>query len=800
MGFAVLAQARPALAQQVFDYDIPRGDLATVVTQIARTSGRPIAFPAGLAAGRVAGPIRGRESPDGALSRALAGTGLRAVPGPGGSLSIRAADASATATVPGGADLAAIDVVDSGGGRFGDDGFQAGNAGETVRLAGAPLREIPIAVTAVTNKVIRSQGVTDPSDATRNVAGVTIDSSPQWGGQPAFTIRGIGDAVGTLTVNGQSRGGYGGVPIDNVERVEVLKGPTSILSGAVATGGGLVNFALKEPTAERIRDLTVRYGSYAYKTIATDLGGVVEGLEGTTFRFVGSANHAAQNEGGYRDPHELLFAPSLRWQGDGLSVSGGVSYSNQRFGRPSATLIPYLGAGVPGEILRVPRGVPRGNPGYGTLSQDLTAWTKQSYEVGRVLDMDVTLNNSLQYAKSRGSALAAIYEDTLTIPGFIQPLGLQSYSVYSRNITDRFDITANYRSDIFNNTMKLGYDYVKKYDRASLNFALAFPGNLDLLTGLTEDGARLPRVKPFLDISERDWTEAHGIYVIDKIDMLDNRLHILGSVRRDSYEASSLVAAPQDVVSSAGLNKGSGAGISWVAGGAFDVAPWLTVYGNRSDGVAADPTFNTVTGAIYKPEERDLAEIGARTYLFDKRLTLTTSLYDLVRNNVTIADPIDQRRTFTVNGLRTRGVEVEAQGEIVTGLNLIAAFTALTPQLLDERARTTTAAALNGIPKQMASLWATYSFQDPALSGLTVGAGFQYVGSSRVGSFDSTNLYRLPGYVTADAMIGFEKGDVRVDFKLNNILNEYAYLPSRYAYYIPLLRGRNALLQMTYKF
>jgi iron complex outermembrane receptor protein len=136
-------------------FDIPAGDLGGVLAQIGRIGAQPISFPADLTRGRRAGPIVGRMGVQAALARALAGTGLVIVPGPAGALKVSASSAPAPAAVAG--DIAAIDVVDTNAGSpYGDRGFQAGAAGDTLRIADAPLKETPVSVSVVTNEVLRS--------------------------------------------------------------------------------------------------------------------------------------------------------------------------------------------------------------------------------------------------------------------------------------------------------------------------------------------------------------------------------------------------------------------------------------------------------------------------------------------------------------------------------------------------------------------------------------------------------------------------------------------------------------------
>ncbi|MCJ2074997.1 TonB-dependent receptor [Methylobacterium sp. E-016] len=790
LALALAGGCRPAQAQTVYAFDVPRGDLAEVVTRIARTAGRPIVFPAALARGRMAGPISGRESVEAALGQALAGTGLLVAPGAGGSLTIRAASGP-VAGVPAGADLAAIDVTDAGGipgGSHGDQGFQPGDAGETIRIGDAPAREIPISVSTVTQKVLESQVITTATDAVQNIAGVNLTPASNGIGRPTFTIRGFSGAG--YTVNGMTNGTADQVPIDAVERVEVLKGPTSILNGT-SNEGGLVNVALKQPTSETIRNLTVRYGSYNYKTIAADLGGRVEGLEGTTYRFVTSGNHADQNYAGYKDPHEILVAPTIRWQGQDLMVEAGLRYTQTRVAPTTFAFIPTLASGALGPIVRLPRGLPIGNDYFGGINDSLVLSTKQSYDVGRIFGMDVTLNNTFEWSDLRSSYHVPNVDPLGRIRSLADPFPFERTGVDVKVVSpnDRFDVTMKYENEFAKQMLKFGYDYLNARTSQSPYNA---PFSASLATGLPEFPRRTLNDSPVYTGKLTATTQ--GLYVLDKVDTLDNRLHILGSVRHDTQDTLNTVSIPR--FNYARTRAASSSGLSWVAGAAFDVTPWMTVYGNRSNGFVPTSAIDS-SGNVLPPEQRDLAEVGARYALFDKRLNLTTSFYDLVRSNVSITDPADPSglTSILVGGQNSKGMEIEAQGEVLPGLNIIASLTSQT----FENGQDAGAYDLYGRPKHLASLWGTYTLQDGPLAGLTFGGGVRYVGTFLI-TPDRATAYRINGYDTFDAAISYEQPDYTVSLKLNNITNKYAFVPSVNTSYLAPIQGRNVTLQATYRF
>ncbi|WP_458425245.1 TonB-dependent siderophore receptor [Methylorubrum extorquens] len=290
-----------------------------------------------------------------------------------------------------------------------------------------------------------------------------------------------------------------------------------------------------------------------------------------------------------------------------------------------------------------------------------------------------------------------------------------------------------------------------------------------------------------------DSTTIQGIYFIDKFDTFDDRLHIMGSYRYDWQATNSVTRTPLETNRVSGRNEGE----SWVAGAAFDVTPWMTVYGNRSVGFVPS-VLGTVAGALPAPEGRDLAEVGARYFLFGKRLSLTTSLFDLARTNVTITDPRDPtgQTRILVGGLRSRGTEFELQGEILPGLNVIASL-AIQNIAVTDRA-TEEGGEFFGVPKKTASLWVTYALQSTPFAGLTFGVGAR--GNSRSRTGNGPDSVYVPGYVVADAMIAYQRDDFSVSLNVKNILNEYSLSPSYFSDYIGINQGRSALLQADYRF
>ena len=794
----LMAGAQSATAQQLYDFDIPRGDVNSVVTAIARAGGTSIAFPASIASGIQVGPVKGRESLRQALDRALAGSGLEVATAAGGRLTIRKAAGAPTSGVKG--DVATIDVTDASTGAHRDEGFKAGDAGTTVRIADAPLKEVPIAVSAVTNSVLTSQSITTTTDAVRNVAGVNIVKSFE-GDRPDFTIRGF--PGGGYTVDGQGRAKFDTIPVDQVDRVEVLKGPTSILTGASADGG-LVNVVLKKPTDVALRNATVRFGTNGAKTIALDMGGPLAGLQGLTYRFVGSANQADKSFAGYENPSQYLLAPAVKWQVEALTLSASLSHKKSRsvpssraalitdgwtFDPETERSLPY-----PHRLLKLPA-IPFGNPNIGTDAKSTTFNTEQNYDFGKIGNgFGLSFNNVYEYSVVDSTRHGISYDNSA--PDYVQSYAMTQSLNRTELFSEKPSLTLSYEGAFAKSNLKVGYDYTRIL--SDQKFGASDRSSIDLSNGY--DPLLNMRIVPLYrgpatELNNTNFTR-RGVYVVEKLDLFNDRLHMLGSLRYDwNHSQSRSNADPK--------SRSESQGKSYVLGAVYDITSDLSAYVNRSDGFVPG---GSAGGVVIPPQGRTLSEAGLRSTFFDKRLAATLSFYELTQTNLSSFDNSQlPPLLLTGAGLRTRGAELEIQGEILPGWNVIASATRLLPKSLrstniDVAAASPTFDPASGNPGYQGSLWTTYAFSEGWARGFTIGAGARAVSDSKVQYNTEDGHHRLPGYVIADAMVQYERDNFSVNFKLNNIFNKKAIMPVQMTRYMGFEDGRNWTVTANYKF
>ncbi|MEM8828501.1 MAG: TonB-dependent receptor, partial [Cyanobacteria bacterium P01_G01_bin.19] len=193
-----------------------------------------------------------------------------------------------------------------------EDGYRVDNA-TTATRTDTPLRDIPQSIQVVPQQVIEDQNITRIGEALRNVSGVTLQRDRS-NASDRFVIRGFEDSriLRNGFRTGSSLGGTISTATSTVERVEVLKGPASVLYGQVEPGG-IVNLVTKKPQAEAVFNLEFRAGSFGFIEPSLDFTGPLTEDEKLTYRF----NASYQSDGRFQDFADidiLSISPVIRYE------------------------------------------------------------------------------------------------------------------------------------------------------------------------------------------------------------------------------------------------------------------------------------------------------------------------------------------------------------------------------------------------------------------------------------------------------------------------------------------------------
>ncbi|MEM8547397.1 MAG: TonB-dependent receptor, partial [Pseudomonadota bacterium] len=191
---------------------------------------------------------------------------------------------------------------------------------------GLDLLKTPASVSVISQDLLQDLQVNNIDEALRNVAGVTRQKTNNGGGE-SLSIRGFGASVfkdGAPVATGLNIASLPSTEPANLERIEVLKGPSALLYGEGGPGG-LINYVTKRPETERTTTLEVLGGSYDFYKIELDTTGAFGADSPFAYRFVGTFEDSES----FRDEvtrERILINPSVSWIGDNFSVVAGIEY------------------------------------------------------------------------------------------------------------------------------------------------------------------------------------------------------------------------------------------------------------------------------------------------------------------------------------------------------------------------------------------------------------------------------------------------------------------------------------------
>ncbi len=224
----------------------------------------------------------------------------------------------------------------------------------------APIRDVPQSIQVIPRQVIEDQAANDIEDVLRNASGVS-----QQGGEAArqINIRGL-DATDNIVTDGISIGGAGGqidFDLSNIEQVEVLKGPSSVLYGS-GEPGGKINLVTKKPLPDPFYELKATVGNFDFYQGTVDLTGPLNDNQTILYRL----NASYGNTGSFIDfveSGEFALFPVVSFQvskNTTLTLKG--SYENQS--ETLGTSLPVVGTVLPNPLGQIPRNRFLGEPDY----------------------------------------------------------------------------------------------------------------------------------------------------------------------------------------------------------------------------------------------------------------------------------------------------------------------------------------------------------------------------------------------------------------------------------------------------
>ncbi len=754
-------------------FNIPAQPLNQALLTFGKQSGQQLMYSTAVADHLRSRPVQGEFTSSEAVNLLLAAAPLQAVPTQEGTLTLQPKAmmvvANETAQQP--TTLPTV-KVNSKAEYVTDDPYNADynrTEASTATKTNTPIMETPFSIQVVPKQVLQDQQVVRVEDATKNVSGV-MKAGNIGNGVDSFLIRGFdtGNSVyrnGVLFPSPLGSSGFG-LKRDtaNLERIEVLKGPASILYGR-AEPGGIVNLVTKQPLASPFYSLQQQFGSYDFYRTTADATGPITKDDTLLYRL----NMDYENSGSFQDfvdNKRVFVAPVVKWNiSPKTQATLELEYLHTDDNLQSP--IPNLG----NRPAPVSRSFSFGQPWSDESTDDILVGLNWSHAFNDNWSLQHRFNANFTEQGGNPAAFAyGVQADGTYSQGTATVKGLAADRYFNTvNLTGKVD------TGVLHHTLLFGGDYYRTNEKLDNQYCCPSLPDGNFNHPSYTSGPLADLVTP-----QNAWgpinhtTDWYGLFVQDQIKLPFN-LHALAGFRYDN-------AVTKDNLLDTTINNDDQ--VSPRGGLLWRPIKWLSLYGSYTENFG---TSNGITsGKVQPPQTAQQWEMGTKTEFWDGQLTATFSYFELTKQNLQTPDPNNLPwGTIPVGEAQTHGVELDVAGEILPGWRMIGNYTYM-PFAQVTQGNALLGNRLGNVPENMGSLWSTYEFEYGKFSGLKLGAGAVAVEDRQDAD---THDYQLPGYVTMNLMasygwkIGVSKFTAQVN--IDNLLDKSYFVTgtSSGAYY-----------------
>jgi iron complex outermembrane receptor protein len=615
----------------------------------------------------------------------------------------------------------------------------------TATKTDTPLRDTPQSVQVIDRQVIEDRQILRLSEVADNVSGVQYSSG--YGGLSSadYYIRGFSTS-GSLRNGFRDFGFISSRDVANIERIEFLKGPASVLYGLLEPGG-TVNTITKQPLPYSYYSGDMTFGSFSLYRPTVDLSGPLNASKSLLYRF-NLAYEYADSFRDFTDNESIFVAPVLTWRiGPRTTLTTELEYQNYQYTfdrtfRPEPEFLRLPVSRFLGEKLNDAT-LNSGSARYNFVHQFSDQWTFRQGFLALISNID-------QIAANPGSLQA----DRRTLNRNVRQTNEDSENFGLQN-----ELYGKFSTGPVQHNALLGLEF------ARYNFSYHFFGAtiapIDIFNPVY--GAVPGPLSP--SFAEEYGTDSLGLYWQDQIDLRPD-LHILGGGRFD-WASSEY----RDLLTGEKYTDVSDFAFSPRVGIVYQPIYPTSLYFSWSNSFNPQIFGLSRTGAVFEPEEGEQFEFGVKQELLEERLWATLAFYRITKTNVLTTDPEDPDFSIQTGEQRSEGIEFDITGRLLPGWNVIASY-AYTDARITEDNDLRVGSRLAAIPEQSFSFWHTYEIQTGALQGLGAGMGLYYA-SEREATLPNT--MDIPSYWRTDASLFYRWQRWKVQLNIKNLFDKKYY-------------------------
>ena len=612
----------------------------------------------------------------------------------------------------------------------------------------AGLVKTPQSVSVITRDQMAALDVTSVSQALRYSAGVFTEYRGSSNRNDEVFVRGfsyVPKYLDGLSYGATASSQTGTMDPWLLERVELVRGPASVLFGQV-NPGGLISMTSKRPTSQPVHEIQFRTGNDNLAEGAFDLGGPLSDDGHLLYRLNGIARSQNSQVEDYKETR-VAIAPALTWYpNDATRFTLLTSYQKD----PDAgyrNFLPRYGTVNNVDGSYIPRDFNVSDPSY---NQSWREQTLIGYEFEHQLNDMLTLRQNARYGTIKQKYRYLVYSSSEANSSV-----LSRRAQHEERQTDEFGIDnqleAQFATGQLAHTVLSGLDYKTSKDKQYLGRAGGSQYDLDWRAPVY--GVKVDESTFRTASDEQQNLDQVGLYLQDQLSLENWELLLSG--RYDWAEVRTT-----DFTDSSRSQKNDSK-FTWRTGLLYAFDFGLSPYISYSTSFEPNLQTNRAPGvAPFDPSEGKQLEVGVK-YQPTPTALMTLAMYNLTQSNVATWN--SAAGWYENSGkVRSKGVEAEAHATFFDNLNLIASYT-----WTDAETVNTTVAGTEGktparIPTHMASAFTSYTLPNGVLKSLTAGVGVRYIGTSYG---DAKNTFKVPAVDLYDAMVSYELGELSSSLK-----------------------------------
>ncbi|MBD1598395.1 TonB-dependent siderophore receptor [Pseudomonas typographi] len=789
---ASLAQAAEQAVQR---YNIQAGPLGEALNRFARQAGIGLSATPAQTSGKQAPALQGQFTPSQGLQRLLQGSGLQATPQGDSNYVLQAQPEGDAVSLP------TTDITGfSLGNALGSvDGYNATHSQIATKTSTA-LAQTSQSVSVVTRNQMDDQGSQTVAQAMRYTPGVLTNPYGATHRYDYVAMRGFNDgSVDNIYIDGLKSmgdsGTYSTMQIDPyfLERIDILKGPSSVLYGR-SSPGGLVALTTKQPLFEPYHQVQATVGSQGTRGLGFDLSGPLDDDKRIAYRLTG-LTHRSDTQFDHAEEKRYTLAPSvaLRFNEDtSLTLQAYLQHDPQggyHGGLPAAgTLHSRNGQRISEHFFE-------GEPGLDGYKRDQQS---VGYQFEHRFNDVFTARQNFRYLDSR------VKLDQVYAYGWASPTRNALNRYYSGAneqlhswIIDNM-LQAEYLTGRAIHTALLGVDYQRR--KTVVDWTSGSLSPIDAFAPQYGD-ATISYYSPTSYLRRLQQT---GVYLQDLIE-LDQWRFSLG-LRQDWMKTSDENRVAETSRPTGTRISDDRSKLTSRAGALYLFDNGIAPYISYSESFNPN-SYSDAQGKPLAPTEGTQWEVGVKYQPPGTSNLFTASLFRIEQEN--LASKLPQENFYRpVGQVRSQGLEMEAHLQLTDALKLLGSYTFTDIEYAKAMLSTVDGVTNNKgnsptqAPRHMASVWADYAVQGGPLAGLRLGGGVRYVGYSWA---DAENTMKVPAYTLYDASLGYDMGrlglrGVDVRLNANNLTNEKYIATCASLSYCYMGEARNLSATVSYQF